>query len=99
MEPSLSQCHLHRHHAGPPVAPRRCHTLGRRKLPNSRKPTGSRGAKEKAMNKPVRDSDAESYVGTILSLYQKLPETPTQPSSRDCFCAHQLEQRGVPLDL
>lgn len=53
------------------------------------------------MNKPLRDrdSDAQFYVGTILSLYQKLPETPTQPSSRDCFCAHQLQQRGVPLDL
>lgn len=51
------------------------------------------------MNQPVRDSDAESYIRTILSLYQKLPETPTQPSSRDCFCAHQLQQRGVPLAL
>jgi hypothetical protein len=51
------------------------------------------------MNKPVRDSDAESYVGTILSLYQKLPETPTRASSRDCLCAYQLQQRGVPLAL
>lgn len=49
------------------------------------------------MNEPLRDS--ESYVRTILSLYQKLPETPTQPSSRDCFCAHQLQQRGVSLAL
>jgi hypothetical protein len=49
------------------------------------------------MNEPVPDS--ESYIRTILSLYQKLPETPTQPSSRDCFCAHQLQQRGVPLAL
>jgi hypothetical protein len=51
------------------------------------------------MNEPVRDRDAGSYVRAILSLYQKLPETPTYPSSRDCFCAHQLQQRGVPLDL
>jgi hypothetical protein len=49
------------------------------------------------MNEPVRDSDVEPYVRTILSLYQKLPETPTRPSSRDCLCAHQLQQRGVPL--
>jgi hypothetical protein len=51
------------------------------------------------MNQPGPDHDAESYVRMILNLYQKLPETPTQPSSRDCFCAHQLEERGVPLDL
>jgi hypothetical protein len=51
------------------------------------------------MNEPVPDRNAESYVRTILRLYQQLPETPTQPSSRDYFCAHQLEQRGVPLHL
>lgn len=51
------------------------------------------------MNEPVPERYAESYVRTILRLYQQLPETPTQPSSRDCFCAHQLQQRGVPLDL
>jgi hypothetical protein len=51
------------------------------------------------MNQPVRDSDAESYVSTILSLYQQLPETPTRTSSRDCLCAYQLQQRGVPLAL
>jgi hypothetical protein len=51
------------------------------------------------MTQPVLDSDAESYVRTILSLYQKLPETPTRPSSRDCLCAYQLQQRRVPLTL
>jgi hypothetical protein len=51
------------------------------------------------MTQPVRDGDAESYVRNILSLYQKLPETPTRPSSRDCLCAYQLQQRGVPLAL
>jgi hypothetical protein len=51
------------------------------------------------MKEPVPERNAESYVRTILRLYQKLPETPTQPSSRDCFCAHQLQQRGVPLGL
>ena len=51
------------------------------------------------MNQPVRDSDAQSYIRTILSLYQKLPETPTRASSRDCLCAHQLQQRGVPPAL
>lgn len=51
------------------------------------------------MNEPVPERYAESYVRTILRLYQQLPETPMQPSSRDCFCAHQLQQRGVPLDL
>ena len=51
------------------------------------------------MNEPVRDSDAESYVRTILRLYQNLPETPAQPNSRDCLCAYQLQQRGVPLAL
>jgi hypothetical protein len=35
----------------------------------------------------------------ILSLYQKLPETPERPSSRDCLCAYQLQQSGVPLTL
>ena len=51
------------------------------------------------MNEPVSDRDTESYVRAILRLYQQLPETPTQPSSRDCFCAHQLQQRGIPLAL
>lgn len=51
------------------------------------------------MNKPLPDRDAESFVRTILRLYLQLPETPAQPSSRDCFCAHQLQQRGVPLPL
>jgi len=51
------------------------------------------------MNEPVRASDAESYVHTILRLYQNLPETPAQPNSRDCLCAYQLQQRGVPLTL
>jgi hypothetical protein len=49
------------------------------------------------MNQPVRDVD--TYVRTILSLYQKLPETPPRPSSRDCLCAYQLQQRGLPLAL
>ena len=51
------------------------------------------------MNEPVPDGDVESYIRAILSLYQKLPETPGQPSSRDCLCAHQLQQRRVPLTL
>jgi hypothetical protein len=51
------------------------------------------------MTQPVLDGDVESYVRTILSLYQKLPETPTRPSSRDCLCAYQLQQRRVPLAL
>lgn len=51
------------------------------------------------MNEPARDSDVEPYVRIILSLYQKLPETPTRPNSRDCLCAYQLHQRGVPLAL
>ena len=44
-------------------------------------------------------SELPLYVRRILSLYQKLPETMTQPSSRDCLCAYRLQQRGVPLDL
>jgi hypothetical protein len=51
------------------------------------------------MNQPARDRDVDRYVRTILSLYQKLPETPPRPSSRDCLCAYQLQQRGVPLAL
>jgi hypothetical protein len=51
------------------------------------------------MNEPVPDGDVESYIRAILSLYQTLPETPRQPSSRDYLCAHQLQQRRVPLTL
>jgi hypothetical protein len=51
------------------------------------------------MNEPARNRDADLYVRTILSLYQKLPETPARPTSRDCLCAYQLHQRGVPLAL
>lgn len=51
------------------------------------------------MNAPMRDRDAESYVRTILRLYQNLPETPAQPNSRDCLCAYQLQQGGIPLAL
>jgi hypothetical protein len=51
------------------------------------------------MNAPMQDRDAESYVRTILRLYQNLPETPAQPNSRDCLCAYQLQQRGIPLAL
>src|SRR5215472_10580057 len=53
----------------------------------------------KVMNEPARDREVQPYVRTILGLYQKLPETPTRPSSRDCLCAYQLQQRGVPLAL
>ncbi len=48
---------------------------------------------------PALPSDVESYIRTILSLYQQLPETPTRPSSRDYLCAYQLQQRRVPLAL
>lgn len=48
---------------------------------------------------PLLDRDVESYVGTLLSLYQHLPETPLRPSSRDLLCALQLQQRRVPLAL
>jgi hypothetical protein len=47
----------------------------------------------------VPGSDGESYVRAVLTLYQKLPETPTRPSSRDSLCALQLQQRSVPLAL
>jgi hypothetical protein len=45
------------------------------------------------------DHDPEQFVRTVLNLYQQLPETPTLPSSRDRFRAHQLQQRGLPLTL
>ena len=51
------------------------------------------------MNHLVPDSDAEQYIHTVLSLYQKLPETPSLPSSRDRFHAHLLLQRKLPLTL
>ena len=51
------------------------------------------------MNHLVPDSDAEQYICTVLSLYQKLPETPSLPSSRDRFHAHLLLQRKLPLTL
>lgn len=51
------------------------------------------------MNQLVPDSDAEQYIRTVLSLYQKLPETPSLPSSRDRFHAHLLLQRKLSLTL
>lgn len=51
------------------------------------------------MNHLVPDSDAELYIRTVLSLYQKLPETPSLPSSRDRFHAHLLQQRKLSLTL
>jgi hypothetical protein len=51
------------------------------------------------MNHLMPDSDAEQYIRTVLSLYQKLPETPSLPSSRDRLHAHLLLQRKLPLTL
>ena len=51
------------------------------------------------MNYLVQDSEADQYIRTVLNLYQKLPETPTLPSSRDRFHAHLLLQRKLPLTL
>src|SRR6516165_7511835 len=97
MEPSLSQRHLHRHVAGPPVASRRSDPHGRRQLSNSRKPTRGHRTEEETMNR--LDHDAEQYVHIVLSLYQQLPETPALPSSRDRIQAYQLQQRKLPLTL
>src|SRR5438874_8580817 len=97
MEPSLSQCHLHRHAAGPPVASRRGDAPGGRKLSNARKPTGGHRTEEENMK--LLDNDAEQYVRTVLGLYQQLPETPTLPTSRDRLYAYQLQQRRLPLTL
>src|SRR6266478_5066783 len=75
MERGLSQCHLHRHHAGPSSASRRCHSHRRRQLPGSRKRTGSHGTPEEKMKHILTDS-LTPYVGKVLSLYLELPETP-----------------------
>src|SRR6266581_4191902 len=67
MERGLSQCHLHRHHAGPSSASRRCHSHRRRQLPGSRKRTGSHGTPEEKMKHILTDS-LTPYVGKVLSL-------------------------------
>src|SRR5258708_18081133 len=98
MERGLSQCHLHRHHAGPSSASRRCHSHRRRQLPGSRKRTGSHGTPEKKMKHILTDS-LTPYVGKVLSLYLELPETPLRTNLYDQKCAAELQFRSVPLDL
>ena len=49
------------------------------------------------MNTHPIDSDAASYVPTVLALYLSLPETPIRTSAMDHRQARLLQQRAVPL--
>src|SRR6266705_844565 len=98
MERGLSQCHLHRHHAGPSSASRRCHSHRRRQLPGPGKRTGSHGTPEEKMKHLLTDS-LTPYVSKILTLYLELPETPLHTTLYDQKRAAEFQLRGVPLDL
>ena len=49
------------------------------------------------MNTHPIDSNAASYVPTVLALYLSLPETPMRTSAMDHRHARLLQQRDVPL--
>ncbi len=49
------------------------------------------------MNTHPIDSNAASYVPTVLALYLSLPETPIRTSAMDHRQARLLQQRAVPL--
>src|SRR5438045_9132159 len=98
MERGLSQCHLHRHHAGPSASSRRCHSHRRRQLPGSRKRTGSGGTPEEKMKHLLTDS-LTPYVSKVLTLYLELPETPLHTTLYDQKRAAEFQLRGVPLHL
>src|SRR5258708_12224797 len=98
MERSLSQCHLHRHHAGSSAASRRCHGYRRRQLPGPGKRTGSGRTPEEKMKHLLTDS-LTPYVSKVLTLYLELPETPLRTTLYDQQRAAELQLRGVPLHL
>jgi hypothetical protein len=45
------------------------------------------------------NDDRASFVGRVICLYLEDPDTPEVPSSADWDIAHDLYQRGVPLEL
>lgn len=51
------------------------------------------------MNTHPIDSNAASYVPTVLALYLSLPETPIRTNAMDHRHARLLQQRGVPLHV